>query len=142
MADGLWHAKCPNKACYFTQCRQKSCRGLEPQLFVHICEFVIEFKCPGCKRIDGRKQLKFIAQPNQGTLVVSKPPLLALLTNVGNKSTTTTSWTIPGSEGLYMSGEDIVNVLDCKVYQADKEGGISVQVDSGMPQVRWLASFS
>ncbi|KAF8227846.1 GH13 alpha-amylase precursor [Tricholoma matsutake] len=84
--------------------------------------------------------LKFIAQPNQGTLVVSKPPLLALLTNVGNKSTTTTSWTIPGSEGLYMSGEDIVNVLDCKVYQADKEGGISVQVDSGMPQLLMPAS--
>jgi hypothetical protein len=41
-----------------------------------------------------------------------------------------------------MSGEDIVNVLNCKVYHADNEGGISVQVDSGMPQVCYIASFT
>jgi hypothetical protein len=40
-----------------------------------------------------------------------------------------------------MSGEDIVNVLNCKVYHADNEGGISVQVDSGMPQVCYIACF-
>jgi len=89
------------------------------------------------QRIDGCKQLKFIAQSNQATLVVSKPPLVGLLTNVGSKSATTTTWTVPGSEGLYQSGESVVNVLNCKVYQADEQGGVSVQTESGMPQVRY-----
>jgi Domain of unknown function (DUF1966) len=54
--------------------------------------------------------------------------------------TTTIFWTILGSEGLYKSGENIVNVLNCEVYQAGNQGEISVQVDSGTPQVRYIAS--
>lgn len=64
-------------------------------------------------------------------MVVSKPPFVGLLANVGNSSKATTTWSIPGSSALFKSGETVVNVLNCKTVNADSDGGLSVKVDSG-----------
>jgi len=85
--------------------------------------------------------MSFLMQSNNATLVVRKPPLVALLTNVGNSSKATTTWTIPGSSGVFKGGESVVNVLDCKTLTVASDGGLSVSVESGMPQLLLPASM-
>ncbi|RDB27294.1 Alpha-amylase 1 [Hypsizygus marmoreus] len=79
--------------------------------------------------------MSFIPQLDKATLVISKPPLVGLLTNVGNSSKAKTTWTIPSSNALFKGGESVVNILNCETTTADADGGLSVQVDAGMPQV-------
>ncbi|KAF9467000.1 glycoside hydrolase family 13 protein [Collybia nuda] len=85
--------------------------------------------------------MSFIGQSDSAVLAVSKPPLLGLLTNAGNKSTGSTKWTIPGSAGLFKAGESVVNVFECKSINADDKGGITVQANGGMPQLMMPASM-
>ncbi|RPD58617.1 glycoside hydrolase family 13 protein [Lentinus tigrinus ALCF2SS1-7] len=70
---------------------------------------------------------------SESTLAVSKPPLLALLTNVGNGSSATTTWNVP--DAGYASNEVLVDVLTCSKVTADSNGGVLVQASSGAPQV-------
>ncbi|GLB36809.1 putative protein with domain of unknown function (DUF1966) [Lyophyllum shimeji] len=76
--------------------------------------------------------MSFLAQSDNG-LVVSKPPLVALLTNVGNSSTAATTWDIPAS--TFKGSETVVNVLDCKTMTAAPDGSLHVRVQGGMPQL-------
>lgn len=85
--------------------------------------------------------MSFIKQSNQAVLAVSKPPLLGLLTNVGNTSTGSTQWTIPGNSGLFKGGESVVDVLACKAVTADSSGGLTVQASGGMPQVSCVGCY-
>ncbi|RDX40957.1 glycoside hydrolase family 13 protein [Lentinus brumalis] len=70
---------------------------------------------------------------SESTLAVSKPPLLALLTNVGNISTAATTWNVP--DAGYPANEVLVDVLTCNKVTADKSGGVLVHASSGEPQV-------
>ncbi|KAH9921835.1 glycoside hydrolase family 13 protein [Amylocystis lapponica] len=68
---------------------------------------------------------------DESTLAVSKPPMLALLTNGGASSTPT--WNVAGAG--YSANEALVDVLSCTSFNADGNGGVSVKGSGGMPQV-------
>ncbi|KAI0691609.1 alpha-amylase [Earliella scabrosa] len=65
------------------------------------------------------------------TLAVSKPPMLALLTNVGNSSDVT--WNVP--DAGYRAHQELVDVLTCSTVVADKKGGVLVHSVQGHPQI-------
>ena len=77
-------------------------------------------------------QLKFIPQSNRAVMIASKPPLTALLTNTGGSSSGV-SWTAPN--GSFDKNEALVDVLTCTRMQATADGGLTVQVKNGLPQV-------
>ncbi|KAJ6568868.1 GH13 alpha-amylase precursor [Mycena capillaripes] len=90
---------------------------------------------------------RYLPQPDPHTLVLSKPPLLALLTNVGTPSTSTTStandsavaWRIP--PGVYAPGTVLVDVLACKTFIITAASGAApVPAEGGMPRVLLPAS--
>ncbi|PIL26375.1 ATP-binding cassette transporter [Ganoderma sinense ZZ0214-1] len=68
---------------------------------------------------------------SQHTVAVSKPPLLALLSNLGN--TSTPNWNVPGAG--YKPGETLVDVLTCNKVVADDKGGVLVTGKAGNPQI-------
>ncbi|KAK0448478.1 alpha-amylase [Desarmillaria tabescens] len=79
-------------------------------------------------------QMTFVPQLNDNTIAISKPPLLALLTNVGNSSTAT--WTIPGDAGLFLKGQTLIDVLTCQSYNVDPvTGSLTIESRNGLPQV-------
>ena len=65
-------------------------------------------------------------------MIASKPPLTALLTNAGSSSSGV-SWTAP--DGSFKKNEALVDVLTCTRMQATANGGLTVQVKNGLPQV-------
>lgn len=85
-------------------------------------------------------QMTFIPQSNDNVIAVSKPPLLALLTNAGNSSTAT--WTIPEDAGLFLKGQTLIDVLTCQPYNVDPvTGSLTVESRYGLPQVILLARY-
>lgn len=62
---------------------------------------------------------------------MSKPPLLALLTNGGASSTP--SWTV--SKAGYTASESLIDTLTCNTYTADSSGGVSITGSQGAPVV-------
>ncbi|GJE95538.1 glycoside hydrolase family 13 protein [Phanerochaete sordida] len=79
--------------------------------------------------------IKFLQ--NTGTqLAVSKPPLLALLSNQGSSSSP--QWSV-ASAG-YKANEDLVDVVSCTKVTADSNGGVSTTAQSGKPVVLVPAS--
>ncbi|KAJ3875393.1 alpha-amylase [Lentinula edodes] len=80
------------------------------------------------------KPVTFIPQASaSSTLAISKPPLLALLTNGGSSSTE--SWSIPSSAGLYNANETLVDVLTCDTVITGSDGSLSVTASQGLPKV-------
>ncbi len=78
--------------------------------------------------------MTFVLQSNDNAIAISKPPLLALLTNAGNSSTAT--WTIPGNAGLFLKGQTLIDVLTCQSYNVDPvTGSLTVESKYGLPQV-------
>ena len=65
-------------------------------------------------------------------LALSKPPLLALFTNVGTNGSST-SWTV--SDAGYAANEALVDVLSCATLTADSSGGVAATSSGGLPQV-------
>ncbi|KAF7338941.1 Glycoside hydrolase family 13 protein [Mycena venus] len=88
---------------------------------------------------------RWIPQTNPSTIMLSKPPLLSLFTNIGSGANTTTSvvqptWRVP--PGLYAPGTSLVDVLACKAVVVDAGCGETVvQALGGMPQVLIPASM-
>lgn len=74
--------------------------------------------------------VKFIESTTEH-IAVSKPPMLALLTNEGASSSP--QW-IVGSAG-YQPNEDLVDVVSCTKVTADSNGGISTSAQNGNPMV-------
>ncbi|KAI0753795.1 glycoside hydrolase family 13 protein [Fomes fomentarius] len=66
------------------------------------------------------------------TLAVSKPPMLALLTNTGYASDGPT-WNVP--DAGYAPHEELVDVLTCNTVYADTHGGVLVHGSHGLPQI-------
>ena len=65
------------------------------------------------------------------TVIISKPPMLSLLSNVGNH--TDIYWTVKNLS--YSSGEELVEILGCTTTTVDDMGMISVVSTTGEPMV-------
>ncbi|KAI0338565.1 glycoside hydrolase family 13 protein [Trametopsis cervina] len=65
------------------------------------------------------------------SLVISKPPLVALLTNQGSQSTPT--WSV--SNAGFTANEEVWDVLTCTKYTTDSNGALSVTGSGGKPQI-------
>lgn len=68
---------------------------------------------------------------SEGTLAVSKPPLLALFTNAGASGTV--SWKVPKSG--YDGNTRLIDVLSCTVVTTNSDGSLSANTTNGLPQV-------
>ncbi|KAH9980022.1 glycoside hydrolase family 13 protein [Lactifluus volemus] len=75
--------------------------------------------------------MKFLAIEDH-SMVVSKPPMLALFTNAGSESPQTVTWHV---DKIFPPGELLVDVLTCAKVQVDAQGGVTVPCAYGMPQV-------
>jgi len=79
---------------------------------------------------------KFLSTPMtfpsalESTMAVSKPPMLALFTNVGSNGST--SWTV--SNTGYQANTQLTEVLTCKNVTTDSSGGLSTTASNGLPQ--------
>ncbi|KAF9221280.1 glycoside hydrolase family 13 protein [Gyrodon lividus] len=82
--------------------------------------------------------MQFLDANEDNTLVVSKPPMLALLTNVGTQPTTSVRWNV--THPVFKSRERLVDILTCRTYISGENGGVSIQSDGGMPKVLMPAS--
>jgi alpha-amylase len=76
-------------------------------------------------------QMKFLAIEDH-SMVISKPPMLALFTNAGSESPQTVTWHV---DNIFPPGELLVDVLTCAKVQVDAQGGVTVPCAYGMPQV-------
>lgn len=68
---------------------------------------------------------------SETTLAVSKPPMLALFTNVGTSGSTT--WKVAKSG--YGGNTRLIDVLTCTVVTTSGDGSFSANTTSGLPQV-------
>ena len=68
---------------------------------------------------------------SESSIIASKPPLVALLSNSGNSSTPT--WSVSGVG--FSANEDVYDVLTCTKYTADGNGALTVTGTGGQPQV-------
>jgi len=68
---------------------------------------------------------------SETTLAVSKPPMLALFTNVGAGGTA--SWNI--AKLGYGGNTKLIDVLSCTVVSTNSEGGLTANTTNGLPQV-------
>ncbi|KAF9235849.1 glycoside hydrolase family 13 protein [Melanogaster broomeanus] len=77
--------------------------------------------------------MQFLDANAENTLVVSKPPMLALLTNIGSQQMTSVRWNV--THPVFKRGEHLVDILTCRSYFSGENGGVSIQSDEGMPKV-------
>ncbi|KAN0101159.1 glycoside hydrolase family 13 protein [Tylopilus felleus] len=77
--------------------------------------------------------MQFLDASSANTLVVSKPPLLALLTNIGSENTSSVRWNV--TQPVFRNRQELVDVLTCRTFFAGDDGGVSIQSDGGMPKV-------
>ncbi|EIN03580.1 alpha-amylase [Punctularia strigosozonata HHB-11173 SS5] len=81
--------------------------------------------------------MKFVSPPGEApTIAISKPPLLALLTNLGNQSTVV--YGLPDA-GLG-NNTAVIDILNCAQWRTGETGEIHVKREHGMPQVLMPAS--
>jgi alpha-amylase len=73
---------------------------------------------------------------SETTLAVSKPPMLALFTNVGSGGTA--SWKVdkPG----YGGNTQLIDVLSCTVVTTNSDGSLSANTTGGLPRLYLPAS--
>ncbi|KAJ7088431.1 GH13 alpha-amylase precursor, partial [Mycena belliarum] len=77
---------------------------------------------------------RWIPQSDPSTIMMSKPPLLTLLTNIGANATRQPTWTIPA--GLYAANVTLVDVLACAPLVVGGAGEATVvRATWGLPQV-------
>jgi alpha-amylase len=75
--------------------------------------------------------MKFLAVEDH-SMVISKPPMLALFTNVGSEGSRGVTWHV---DDVFSKNELLVDVLTCTTVLADVQGGVTVPSVYGMPQV-------
>ena len=73
---------------------------------------------------------------SETTLAVSKPPMLALFTNVGANGTA--SWNVAKSG--YSGNTQLIDVLSCNIVNTNSDGGLISNAANGLPQVYLPAS--
>ena len=64
-------------------------------------------------------------------LAVSKPPMLALFTNVGTGGAA--SWNLAKSG--YGGNTKLIDVLSCTVVTTNSDGGLAAKTNNGLPQI-------
>ncbi|KAK0210481.1 alpha-amylase [Desarmillaria ectypa] len=74
--------------------------------------------------------MAFIPQENNQAIAISKPPLLTLLTNVGQSGAVT--WNVPG---VFEAKQALVDVLTCNQYVVPSDGNMTVSSSDGSPKV-------
>jgi alpha-amylase len=76
--------------------------------------------------------MNFVSPPGEApTIAISKPPLLALLTNLGNKSTV-----VFGIDNAGLGNNtEIIDILSCVQWRTGPNGEIHVKREHGLPQV-------
>lgn len=65
------------------------------------------------------------------SLAISKPPMLALLSNGGNSSAP--SWNVTGTG--YDAGTTLIDVLTCDKFSTDGNGNLAAHSKDGLPLV-------
>ncbi|KAI9465024.1 glycoside hydrolase family 13 protein [Lactarius psammicola] len=75
--------------------------------------------------------MKFLSIEDH-SMVVSKPPMLALFTNIGSESPHSLTW---HADAVFQPNEPLVDVLTCTKVSADAQGGVTIPCVYGMPQV-------
>ena len=68
---------------------------------------------------------------SETTLAVSKPPMLALFTNVGAGGAG--SWNIAKSG--YSGNTQLIDVLSCTTATTNSDGGLTANTTNGLPQI-------
>jgi alpha-amylase len=68
---------------------------------------------------------------SENTLAVSKPPMLALFTNLGASGAV--SWKVPKSG--YSGNTRLIDVLSCTVVTTNSDGSLATNTTNGLPQV-------
>jgi alpha-amylase len=76
-------------------------------------------------------QMKFMAVEDH-SIAISKPPILALFTNVGSETTRGVNWKV---DEVFHPNEQLVDVLTCAKVMTDERGGVNIPSVYGMPQV-------
>ncbi|KAA1469760.1 glycoside hydrolase family 13 protein [Dentipellis sp. KUC8613] len=76
--------------------------------------------------------MKFYAI-EQNSFAVSKPPMLALLTNIGSETSKSVVWNVP--QAGFQPNEELLDVFTCSKVMADGQGGVNVRSEYGMPQM-------
>ncbi|KAI9572501.1 glycoside hydrolase family 13 protein [Boletus coccyginus] len=77
--------------------------------------------------------MQFLDAQSPNTLAISKPPLLALLTNIGSQQTSSVRWNV--THPVFNGKQQLVDVLTCRTFIAGENGSVSIQSDEGMPKV-------
>ncbi|CAK5267778.1 unnamed protein product [Mycena citricolor] len=76
----------------------------------------------------------WIPQSDPSSIMLSKPPMLSLFTNIGTASSRQPTWTIPAR--LYPVNSTLVDTLSCRKVAVNGTGGdTSVTAVQGLPQV-------
>lgn len=78
-------------------------------------------------------QMKVLSTTSS-TISLTKPGMLALLTNVGASGSA--SWTEPNAG--FSANEALIDVLSCNAVTADGNGGVTTTASGGLPQVSAL----
>jgi len=74
------------------------------------------------------------AQPNNRTIVLSKPPLLSILSNYGSISTPSIHYIQPQTTS-YKPLIPIIDILTSEIFGTDPRGGLTVPIIRGEPRV-------
>jgi len=91
----------------------------------------------GARKAAIAANIQFLSTPmsfpfsSETALAVSKPPMLALFTNVGTGGTA--SWSVPKSG--YSGNTQLIDVLSCTTVTTNSEGGLTVSATNGLPQI-------
>ncbi len=76
--------------------------------------------------------MKFLSIEDH-SMAVSKPPMLALFTNIGSESPANgLTWHV---DAVFKPNEQLVDVLTCTKVLADAQGSVAVPCVYGMPQL-------
>lgn len=75
--------------------------------------------------------MKLMAVEDQ-SMAISKPPILALFTNIGSESSRGINWKV---DAAFHPNEELVDVLTCSKATADEHGSVNIPSAYGMPQV-------
>ncbi|EJD05256.1 alpha-amylase [Fomitiporia mediterranea MF3/22] len=76
--------------------------------------------------------VKVVASSN-GTVALSKPPMLSLISNSGNMSMP--SWNVNGSDSGFAPGTRLVDILSCNTITTGSDGSVAAHSKAGLPLV-------
>ena len=77
-----------------------------------------------------------ISTLSANTLLISKPPLISLLTNQGSSSSTGSQLAVPASSSNWTAKTGIVDILTCTAYTTDSSGNLQITMQQdGTPRV-------